>query len=157
VTGDFANDDAVFLGTILGNAGDDVQTALERAAFLAAEELNSESVGGGLPKASGGVRPRVVGGCTAAPGVLGSTRHLVVHLHAPAIVGPMAAEDVVDATQQVSMKGGTLLMTPTSLASSIAQLADDDLTWRDVSSDAQRAKLVIEQMNEIENVLHATR
>jgi ABC-type branched-subunit amino acid transport system substrate-binding protein len=63
----------------------------------------------------------------------------------------------VTVTQQVSAKGGTRIMTPTSLASAISNLADEGLTWRAVPSDTQRAKLVIEQMNALETLLRTTR
>jgi hypothetical protein len=48
-------------------------------------------------------------------------------------------------------------MTPTSPASAISNLADGDLTWRATPSDTQRAKLVIEQIKDLETVLRATR
>jgi ABC-type branched-subunit amino acid transport system substrate-binding protein len=141
--GDPANDDALVLGTLLG-AADGSASVLEQAAVLAAEEINA-------------ARPLVVVGCNPADDVLKATRHLVEALRVPAIIGPVAGEDVVSATQQVSAKGGTLVMTPTSPVSSISNLADDDLTWRAVPSDAQRAKLVIEQINELETLLRTTR
>jgi ABC-type branched-subunit amino acid transport system substrate-binding protein len=151
IYGDVTNDDAIILGALLGG-----ETALERAAVLAAEEIQSRA--GGLPptQADGAVRPLVLLGCDGGD-VLRATRHLVEELHVPAIVGPTTGEAVVDVTQQVSVKGGTLLMTPTAVVSSIANLADEGLTWRAVPSDAQRAKLVIEQMNELETLLRATR
>ena len=67
------------------------------------------------------------------------------------MLGPREAEDVIDVTQQVSAKGGTLLLTPTSTATAIAYLADADLTWRAAPSDSQRANLVIAQMNALED------
>jgi branched-chain amino acid transport system substrate-binding protein len=159
VSGDYANDDAILLGTLLREAGDASNAMLEQAALLAAEEINTAAAGGGLPKTSGdgGPRPLVVIGCDTSADARRPARHLVETLHVPAIVGPTSGEDVVDISQQISSKAGTLIMTPTSLASTISQLDDDDLTWRDVPSDAQRAKLVIEQMGELETVLRATR
>jgi ABC-type branched-subunit amino acid transport system substrate-binding protein len=159
VHGDYANDDAVLVGTLLTTSDAVGDLALENAALLAADELNSAVAGGGLPPMvpSGATRPLVVVGCDPSSDVLRAAKHLVDDLHVPAIVGPRVAEDVVNVTQQVSAKGDTLLVTPVSLVSDISALVDDDLTWRDVPSDSQRAKLVIEQMNEIESVLHATR
>jgi branched-chain amino acid transport system substrate-binding protein len=155
--GDYTSDDAVVLGTLLGASDPETASPLERAALLAAEEINAAS--GGLPPLTpaGASRPLVVVGCNTGSGVLAATKHLVEQLHVAAIVGPLAGEDVVDVTQQVSAKGGTLLMTPASVASPISQLADEGLTWRTVPSDAQRARLVIEQMNELETLLRATR
>lgn len=160
VYGDYHDDHAILLGTLLGKrAGEATFPALEASAFLAAEEINSAAAGGGLPPPTshGAVRPLVIIGCNSSINVLTAARHLIDDLHVPAIVGPTAGEDVVDVTQQISAKAGTLIMTPTSQASSISNLADNDLTWRDIPSDSQRAKLVIDQMAALERLLRATR
>src|SRR5262249_36533725 len=46
--------------------------------------------------------------------------------------------------------GGTVVMTPTGVASSIADLTDNDLTWLMVPSDVQRAPLMIHENNDLE-------
>lgn len=135
--GDPTKDGAVVIGAI-------VDEPLERAVALAVEELAAAG------------RPLVVVACDPAR-AMPAAHHLVDDLHVAAIVGPLDAEDVLDVTQQVTAKAGTLLMTPSSLASAISNLADDDLTWRAVPSDSQRANLVIEQMSALENVLRTTR
>lgn len=147
---------AIVIGTLLSTASDPERT-LERAAALAAEEINA-SGDGGLPPASaaGTARPLIVLGCDTSDAV-GAARHLASTLKVSTIIGPVVAEDVLTVTQQVTSQSGTLLMTPTSPASSITQLADNDLTWRTVSSDSQRAKLVIAEMNDLEGVLRSTR
>ena len=137
VVGDVTKDDAIILGALLGG-----EAALERAATLAAEEITK------------GGRPVAIVACETSTRTMDASRHLVDRLHVPAIVGPLHADDVVIATQQISAKGGSLLMTPTALATSIAQLADEGLTWRAVPADGQRAKLVIQQLTELENVIH---
>jgi branched-chain amino acid transport system substrate-binding protein len=143
VLGDYTNDGAVVLGTLLSNTD---RSPLEQASFLAAEEINGS-----------GARPLVLVGCNLAGDVLRATRHLAEDLRVPAIIGPTSGEEVIQVTQQISAKAGTLLMTPTSLALAISNLADDDLTWRSTPSDAQRAKLVIEQIKDLETLLRATR
>ncbi|HVH47657.1 MAG TPA: hypothetical protein VM925_35220 [Labilithrix sp.] len=157
--GDPSNDDAIVLGAVLSEGDGKPNHALEAAAFLAAEEINSANGAGGLPptSADGTARPLVVVGCNVSSDTLAATRHLASDLHVAAIVGPTSGEAVVDVTQQVTAKSGTLLMTPTSAVSAITNLADDGLTWRTIPSDAQRAKLVIEQMNELETLLRSTR
>jgi ABC-type branched-subunit amino acid transport system substrate-binding protein len=154
VYGDSTNDNAIVVGTLLSDSS---ASALEQASFLAVEEIDGN--GGGVPSsaAGGAVRPLVVVGCNAGSDVLRATRHLAEVLHAPAIVGPISGEQVVEATQQISAKAGTLLMTPTSPAMAISKLSDGDLTWRATPSDAQRAKLVIEEIKDLETVLRATR
>ncbi len=148
IAGNYLDDGAVLVGTLLGG-GD---ATLEQAAFLAASEIGS------LPATKGGkVRPLVLVGCNTSTNVPRAAHHLVDDLHVPAIVGPTSGDDVMRVTQQISKQAGTLLVTPTSLVSSISKLADSDLTWRVVPSDTQRAKLVIAQMNDLENVLRTTR
>jgi ABC-type branched-subunit amino acid transport system substrate-binding protein len=153
VSGDYANDNAVLVGTLLGDSG---ASTLEQAASLAAQEIDAN---GSLPAyvPGGPARPIVLIGCNVSGDVMRATRHLAEILHVPAILGPTSGEQVVDVTQQISAKAGTLLMTPTSLASAISNLADGDLTWRATPSDTQRAKLVIEQIKDLETVLRATR
>lgn len=139
VLGDPRADGAVLVGTLLG-------TESEHASLLAAGELASGPAS--LPHL-------VLVGCDVGTDALVPARHLAEELHVSAILGPQRAEDVVAVTQ-VSARSGTLLVTDSPVGS-IANLADEDLTWRVVSSDTQRAKLVIEQMNELETLLRATR
>lgn len=157
--GDPSADNAIILGAILSDGDGSPRDALEEAAFLAADEIDSANGAGGLPPtgSDGLPRPLVVVGCNASANVVATTGHLVDDLHVPAIIGPTSGEAVVDATQQMTVKGGTLVMTPTSPVTAISNLADDGLTWRGIPSDAQRAKLVIEQMNELETLLRTTR
>lgn len=157
IAGDAISDDAIVIGALLRDGNDPTTEALEAAAFLAVEEMNSPEGAGGLPGPDGGVRPLLVVGCDTSGDVMAAARHLVDDLRVAAIVGPTAGEHVVDVTQQVSARGGTLLMTPASVVSAISDLADEGLTWRTVPSDAQRAKLVIEEMKELEALLRTTR
>jgi ABC-type branched-subunit amino acid transport system substrate-binding protein len=140
VYGEPANDNAIVLGTIV-----DAAAAEERAAVLAAEEIV------GVPS---GASSLLILGCdsTKPSDVLNASHHLIDDLHVAAVIGPFGGDDVVTTTQQVSVKGGTLLMTAAA-TSTISNLADENLTWRIVPSDGQRAKLVIEQMNELETLL----
>jgi branched-chain amino acid transport system substrate-binding protein len=155
VYGDYTKEGAIVVGTLLSDPTN--VSALERAALLAAAEIDES---GGLPSGAGAGaagRPIVLVGCNAGADVRRATRHLSEALRVPAIIGPRTGEQVVDATQQVTAKAGTLLMTPTSTAIGISNLADDDLTWRTTPSDAQRAKLVIQQLTDLEVVLRDTR
>ena len=154
VHGDAKNDAAVIVGTLL-------DSELERAASLALSELNAREAGGGLPApasaTTSGPRPLVILGCEPSLNVIRAARHLAHDLHVPAIIGPQLGEEVVEVTEQVSAEAGTLVVTPTAVASPIASLADDDLTWRVIPSDAQRVALVAEQTGELEEILRATR
>ncbi len=152
ISGDYRDEDAVVVGTLLH---DDRDPSLERASFLAAEEINSV----GLPKVaeSGRARPLVVVSCDGRGDVVRAARHLAEDLGVVAIVGPVADEDAVRVTQQVTSRSGTLLLSPSAAASSLSELSDNGLTWRNVPSDSQRAKLLIDQLNELETLLRSTR
>jgi ABC-type branched-subunit amino acid transport system substrate-binding protein len=56
-----------------------------------------------------------------------------------------------------SITTGTVVMTPSGVAASIADLNDSDLTWQMAPTDVQRAPLMIQQINELETQLKAAR
>jgi len=151
VTGDYRDDDAIILGTLFSITGDQAATNLQRqrSATLAAEEINRV---GGVPGPSGSVNPRplVMVSCDEAAMAMRAAGHLVNDLHVPAIVGPNTSQDTIDLSSKLTVAAGTVLMTPTGVASSIAALTDNDLTWLMVPSDVQRAPLMIKQIGELE-------
>ncbi|HEX6276208.1 MAG TPA: hypothetical protein VFZ53_24370, partial [Polyangiaceae bacterium] len=83
--------------------------------------------------------------------------HLVGELRVPAIVGPNTSQDTLDLSASVSVPGGTVVMSPTAVASSVGSLLDHDLTWLMVPTDVQRAPLMIQQINELETRLKTER
>jgi len=161
VFGDYSSDDAIIIGTYFATAGAGAPLNLPRqqAALLAAQEIDSSGAGGGLPPATpqGGVRPLVVVQCDPSTDAMRTARHLIQDLHVPAIVGPDADQDVIDVTQNVSATEGTLLMSPSAQASTIATLSDAGLTTRDVPADDQRAALVLDQLNQLQAMLLGSR
>jgi ABC-type branched-subunit amino acid transport system substrate-binding protein len=161
LSGDFSNDGAIVLGTFLTVSGTLASSNVprERSAVLAAEEINSAISGGGLPPAAGSTarRPIVVLNCDPSRDPLGTARHLAVDLKVPAVVGPNVAEDIINVTQEVSKDAGMLLMSPTAPPDPITNLVDDGLTWRAVPSDSQRVKLLIDQLNEVEELVRKAR
>src|SRR5437763_1338359 len=79
---------------------------------------------GGLPPrtAGGSRRPIVVLSCDEFANSTRAATHLIEELHVPAIVGPNTSQDTIDLSNNVSVKGGTVMMTPSAVASSIADL-----------------------------------
>ena len=170
VEGDYLNDDAVVIATLFTTVGAqrDMNLQRQRGATLAAKHINARA--GGLPPAttpgsSPNRRPLVMVSCNEAnhanaPGVTVLTRvgeHLIHNLRVPAIVGPNTSQDTLDLSTNISVKAGTLVVTPTAVASSVAELMDDGLTWLMVPSDVQRGPLMINQINLLEQELKMAR
>jgi branched-chain amino acid transport system substrate-binding protein len=92
--------------------------------------------------------------CDEATKVMRAGAHLVNDLRVPAIVGPNTSQDTIDLSNNLTIQAGTVLMTPTAVASSIPELMDNDFTWLMVPSDKQRGKLMIDQINQLERDLN---
>lgn len=155
ITGELTGD-AIVLGSLFSVSGAQGATNLPRqqSAILAVEAINSV---GGVPGPGSVTRPLVMVSCDeAAAGLDRAATHLINELKVPAVVGPNVSQDVIDITGRYSAAGGTVLISPTAVASSIADLLDNDLTWSMVPSDEQRAPLMKQQLNEIERSLNTT-
>ena len=158
VTGDYKDDDAIIIGAIyaFGGAQAATSTARHNAALLAIHEIAGA---GGIPRgdSSASARPLVMVSCDASIDVVRAGKHLVDELHVPAIVGPNGSQDTLDISRQVSVPGGTLVITPTALASSIADLSDNGLTWQMVPTDLQRGPFLTLEIEELAKVLKRER
>jgi len=159
ITGDYSNDQAIFVGSLFSTKGTTAATNLPRqqSAALAIEHINAV---GGVPDPKGSSanpRPLVMVSCDESTNLVRAATHLVDDLHVPAIVGPNTSQDTLDVSTKVTVPGGTVVMSPTGVASSIASLSDNDLTWLMVPSDVQRAPLMIQQINVLETTLKTER
>ncbi|HTU58128.1 MAG TPA: ABC transporter substrate-binding protein [Polyangiales bacterium] len=157
LTGDYKDDRAIVIASLLSTTGAQAATNLARqqSAILAVEQIN---MAGGIPRGVPPVhRPLVMLSCDEVANLPRVARHLIEELHVPAIVGPNTSQDTLDLSNQFSVRGGTLLMSPTAVASSIADLLDAGLTWTMVPSDVQRAPLMLQQINQLEAQLKRER
>ncbi|MEI9938385.1 MAG: hypothetical protein WDO69_14280 [Pseudomonadota bacterium] len=158
ITGDYTNDQAIFLGSLFSTKGATAPTNIARqeSAALAIEQINAV---GGVPDGSTSANPRplVMVSCDESTNLVRAATHLVNDLHVPAIVGPNTSQDTLDVSTKVTVAAGTVVMSPTGVASSIASLTDNDLTWLMVPSDVQRAPLMINQIGVLETTLKAAR
>ncbi|MET0387406.1 MAG: hypothetical protein ABW321_15665 [Polyangiales bacterium] len=155
VTGDYRNDDAIVIGSMFSTSGAQaaVNRARERSAILAVDEIN---LAGGIPTGATAtaLRPLVLVSCDEAQ-LLRAGAHLVDDLHVPAIVGPNTSQDTLDLSIKLTIPTGTLVMTPTGVASSIADLLDDGLTWQLVPNDEQRMPLMLSALDALAAELRA--
>jgi branched-chain amino acid transport system substrate-binding protein len=158
ITGDYTNDRAIILGSLFSTMGAQAATNLPRqqAATLAIEQINAV---GGVPggESSADARPLVMVSCDESTNLVRAAEHLVKDLNVPAIVGPNTSQDTLDVSAKVTVPGGTVVITPTAVASSITALSDKDLTWLMVPSDVQRAPLMMSQIGVLEEQLKADR
>jgi ABC-type branched-subunit amino acid transport system substrate-binding protein len=152
ITGDYTNNRAIFIGSLFQTKGSTAATNINRqqAASLGVEQINKPAGGIPINSTSANARPLVMVSCDAFTNLVRAATHLVTDLHVPAIVGPNTSQDTLDVSTKVTVAGGTVVMSPSGVASSIANLSDNDLTWLMVPSDVQRAPLMIDQINALE-------
>jgi ABC-type branched-subunit amino acid transport system substrate-binding protein len=158
ITGDYLNNRAIIIGSLFSTMGSQAATNIPRqqAAALAVEQINAI---GGIPTGatSADARPLVMVSCDESTNLVRAAQHLVNDLEVPAIVGPNTSQDTLDVSAKVTVPGGTVVITPTAVASSITAIGDDDLTWLMVPSDKQRAPLMISQISALEAQLKIDR
>jgi len=156
ITGDYASDDAVVIGSLFSTKGAQAATNIQRqqSAELAVGQINDV---GGLPLNGATPQKLVLLSCDESTDLTRAGNHLVGELKVPAIVGPNTSQDTLDLSTAVSVPGGTVVMSPTAVASSVGSLIDEDLTWLMVPTDVQRAPLMISQINALEKELTAAR
>jgi ABC-type branched-subunit amino acid transport system substrate-binding protein len=158
ITGDYLDDEAIFVGSLFGLVGAQAATNLarEQSATLAIEEINRS---GGVPAGttSATSRPLVMVSCNTTANLVRAGTHLVNELHVPAIVGPNTSQDTLDLSTKVSIPGGAVVLTPSAIASSIISLVDNDLTWLMQPSDVQRGPVMIRQIKDLEAKVKAER
>ncbi len=158
ITGNYLDNSAILIGSLFSTKGTTAPTNIPRqqSAELAVEQINAA---GGIPSGSTSAngRPLVMVSCDESTDLVRAATHLVADLHVPAIVGPNTSQDTLDVSTKVTVPAGTVVMSPTGVASSIASLSDNDLTWLMVPSDVQRAPLMVNQIGVLEQALKVAR
>jgi ABC-type branched-subunit amino acid transport system substrate-binding protein len=168
ITGDYQDDTAVVIASLLSTTGaqKDTNTPRQQAAIMAVEEINASNASGGILQSAtpGDTRKLVMVSCDEAANLPRAATHLISELHVAAIVGPNLSQDVLDLTTGDSTIGlpssaqsGTALLTPTGVASAIATVPDNGLTFMMTPSDIQRVPLMTQQINAVETQLKAQR
>jgi ABC-type branched-subunit amino acid transport system substrate-binding protein len=168
VTGDYRDDRSVLIASLLSTTGAQAATNLPRqqAAIMAVEEINASNASGGILQSAtpGDTRKLVMLSCDEAANLARAATHLVTDLKVTAIVGPNLSQDVIDLTignpaigLPSSAQAGTALLTPTGVASAIATIPDNGLTYMMVPNDIQRVPLMQLQIGELEDQLRRDR
>jgi ABC-type branched-subunit amino acid transport system substrate-binding protein len=166
VTGDYMDDNAVLIASLLSTTGAQGPTNIPRqqSAIMAVEEINASNASSGilLSASPGDTRKLVMVSCDEAANLPRAATHLITDLHVPAIVGPNLSQDTLDLTLgkpsiglPSSAQAGTVLMSPAAVASAIATIPDNGLSFMMVPSDIQRVPLMKARINALETQLRA--
>jgi branched-chain amino acid transport system substrate-binding protein len=158
VDGDYTNDDAFLIGSILPTAGPDKDTGhpMENSIRLALADFIDAA--NGLPKAGGGTRPFVLVGCndnSDADVAVTAAKHLANDIGVPAIIGAAFSGITIKVATTVTIPAGVLLISPSATSVAITDLQDNGLVWRTSPSDVFQAKALALLMPQIEAAVHA--
>lgn len=157
LAGELTDPNALRIGALLSLH--DEQLAInrerQRGLVLAVEQINEA---GGVPDVWTGIaHPLGLVTCDTADDPLRAGRHLIEDVNVPVIVGPNSSDDTLELATGLSIAKRTLTMSPTAMSSELRDLADDDLCWSMVPTDAQRAPLLHAQIKALEAALRRTR
>lgn len=161
ITGDYLDDSAVLIASLLSTTGAQAATNIPRqqSAIMAVEEINASNASGGILQSAkpGDTRKLTMVSCDEAANLPRAATHLITDLHVPAIVGPNLSQDTLDLTLgkpsiglPSSAQAGTVLMSPAAVASAIATIPDNGLSFMMVPSDIQRVPLMKARINALE-------
>jgi ABC-type branched-subunit amino acid transport system substrate-binding protein len=145
------------LGALLTLHGAQASANVERmrSAQLAVEQINA--AGGVTSATTGAVHRLVLVTCDTAQDPVVAGRHLIEDLGVTAIIGPSTSQDVLQLATRLSIPAHTLTISPTAMASSLANLVDQDLSWQMVPTDEQRAPLMAQQLDALAAALASHR
>ena len=158
VLGDWKNDDAVVLGSILPIVGADKAGGIPLLNSISVAMDEFKSGANGLPPAAGATnrRPIAMIACSESsedPNDDGaptrSAKHLVDEVQVPAIIGASYSGNT-QAVAAVTVPKGVLIMSPTATSVAITDLPDNGLVWRTSPSDIIQAKALVGVMPQIE-------
>jgi ABC-type branched-subunit amino acid transport system substrate-binding protein len=164
--GESLADGTVLIASLGATTGAQAATNLARqqAAMMAVEEINASNASSGILQSTtpGDARKLVMLSCDANANLQRAATHLITELHVPAIVGPNLSQDTLDLTLgnrglPSSAQAGTALLSPSAVASAIATIPDNGLSFMMVPSDIQRVPLMENRINTLEAQLKAQR
>ncbi len=139
-----SRDKVVFIGSLIPVSPpyDAITVPLQNAVELAIDDFNDTTL---LP---GGRKVAWIACDDQGQSELAVTaaRHLVEEVGAPAIIGPTFSEEVLHVAEEVTIPGGTLLISPTGSNKMITDLDDKGLVWRTIPSDVYQASALRDRL-----------
>ncbi len=131
VAGEYQNEDAVFIGSVLPLLveNDDTGVSTQNGAILAIEQIQGNA--GGLPAASGsaGRRPLVLVSCNDSSdrtNAIRAAQYLVDVVGVQAIIGASFSGLSLGVANEVTIPAGVLLFSPSATSVALTDLADKD-------------------------------
>ncbi len=137
--GDLAKN-PVILGILMPQTGQNAPSMVPRvnAIKMARDEISEKA--GGIPAPGGGPsRPLVFISCDDAVDANRAACHLAEVVRVPAIIGPAFSGVTTGVATQVTIPGGTLIISPSATSPTLSDLADNGLVWRTAPSDVFQA------------------
>jgi branched-chain amino acid transport system substrate-binding protein len=153
----YLDDTALVIGSILptnGGADAPYGKLVEDAIKLALDDFRKVD---GIPGLSAGTnRPIVLVGCN--DGVEenqtdAAAKHLAEVLEVPAIIGYAFSGNTIQVANDVTIKDGVLLISPSATSAQITNLNDNDLVWRTSPSDNVQAQALTLYYGDVEAAL----
>lgn len=140
----YLDDTALFLGSILptnGGADAPYGKLVEDSIKLAIDDFGKVD---GIPGLTAGTnRPIVLVGCNDGPNedqTADAAKHLAEELEIPAIIGYAFSGNTIQVANDVTIKDGVVLISPSATSAQITNLNDNDLVWRTAPSDNVQAQ-----------------
>lgn len=75
-----------------------------------------------------------------------AAKHLVEVVGVPAIVGPLFSDAFQSVATNVAIPKGVFAITPTATSTAITSLNDNDLIWRNITSDLYQGEALVERL-----------
>lgn len=138
------DDDTIYIGWMgpLTGQFESIGVPIKQAVELAFEEI--EQFTNGLPGGTDGNRRKLAMIACHDLGempedYIAVAEHLVNNVKVPAIIGPAFSGITLDVATEVTIQGGTLIVSPSATSPAITDLDDNGLVWRTAPSDALQA------------------
>jgi ABC-type branched-subunit amino acid transport system substrate-binding protein len=141
---DIANDETVWLGTLLPIIGDYASLGLPLQNGVDLARRDFATAVNGLPPAIPGKprRPIAFVACNDAEDPIRAATHLADDVKVPAIIGPAFSGVAIKVATEVTIPKKVLIMSASATSPFITKLADDDLVWRTAPPDTVQSQAI---------------
>ncbi|GAC1366539.1 MAG: hypothetical protein NVSMB47_17850 [Polyangiales bacterium] len=134
--GDLANDATLWLGTLLPTVGENASTGLPNQNGVEVARRDFRTINGLPPTGPGKPqRPLAFVACNDGADPIRAAKHLVDDVKVPGIIGPAFSGVLIKVATEVTIPGGTLIISPSATSPFITKLQKHGLVWRTAPPD----------------------